>query len=102
MVPNGAAPAISVPHRSQSIRMVGSALLAGPMSKLSTIGWCAMLAGIALWTFGYFVAGHPALINWHAYAPWWIADFLPNIESEIGMVLAYGSMVLIYWPTKKD
>jgi hypothetical protein len=60
-----------------------------------------MLVGIVLWTFGYFVTGHPSLIDWQAHTPWWIADFLPNIESEIGMALAYVSMVLIYWPTKE-
>ena len=62
------------------------------MSKLPIIGWCAMVAGIALWTFGYFVTGHPSLIDWNAYTPWWIADFLPNIESEIGMALAYARL----------
>jgi hypothetical protein len=30
--------------------------------------------------------GNQALIDWHANTPWWISNFLPNIESEIGMV----------------
>ena len=61
-------------------------------------GWTLMLAGIALWGYGYFVPGRPPLFDWNANAPWWIADFLPNIESEIGLVLVVAAMIPIYWP----
>lgn len=71
------------------------------MSKLVIIGWIISLAGMALWLYGYFAIGNPPLIDWHANTPWWIADFLPNIESEIGMVLAFGGMVPIYWPPQR-
>jgi hypothetical protein len=47
------------------------------------------------------VAGNPALIDWHANTSWWIADFLPNIESEIGMALAFAGIVPIYWPGRR-
>ena len=46
--------------------------------------------------------GHPSLIDWHARSAWWIADFLPNLESEIGMVLAFVGMIPIYWPGRSD
>ena len=69
-----------------------------PLSKSVIIGYITSLAGTALWLYGYFEAGHPALIDWHTYTPWWIADFLPNMESEVGMVLVFVSMVPMYWP----
>ena len=67
------------------------------LSKPVIIGYITSLAGTALWLYGYFEAGHPALIDWHTYTPWWIADFLPNMESEIGMALVFASTVLMYW-----
>jgi len=70
------------------------------VTKRVVIGWAISLAGTALWIFGYFVTGHPSIVNWHAVTPWWIADFLPNIESEIGMVVMFAGMVPIYWPGK--
>ncbi len=71
------------------------------MSKPVIIGWIIMLAGTALWVYGYFVTGHPSLIDWRADTPWWIAEFLPNIESEIGMSLAFIGMAPIYWPAQR-
>ena len=68
------------------------------MSKISIIGWIIELGGTALWLYGYFATGSPTLINWHANTPWWIADFLPNLESEIGMLLVFVGMIPIYWP----
>ena len=71
------------------------------MSKRVVIGWIVSLTGTALWMYGYFVAGNPSLLDWRAAAPWWIADCLPNIESEIGMVLAFAGMVPIYWQSPR-
>ncbi len=71
------------------------------MSKAVIIGWIMLLSGTALWLYGYFATGNPTLINWHANTPWWIADFLPNIESEIGMTLVIIGMVPIYWPPRR-
>ncbi len=71
------------------------------LSKVVIVGWIIELAGIALWLYGYFATGHSALIDWHAYTPWWIADYLPNIESEIGMTLVCAAMVPIYWPSRR-
>jgi hypothetical protein len=70
------------------------------VSKAVIIGWVIMLAGTALWLYGYFATGNPSLIDWRAHAPWWVADWLPNIESEIGMALVLASMIPIYWPAQ--
>lgn len=72
------------------------------MSKAVILGWVITLVGSVLWIYGYFVTGSPTLFDWKAHTPWWIADFLPNIQTEIGMILTYGGMVFIYWPTKSD
>jgi hypothetical protein len=71
------------------------------MSMAVIIGWIIELVGMALWLYGYFATDHPSLVYWHAYTPWWIADYLPNIESEIGMVLVFAGMVPLYWPPRR-
>ena len=68
----------------------------------AVIGWIISSAGTALWVYGYFVAGHPPMIDWQSHTPWWIADYLPNIEAEIGMLLAFGGMIPIYWPRRSS
>jgi len=72
------------------------------VSKTVILGWIVELTGTALWLYGYFSAGHPSVFDWHATAPWWIADFLPNIESEIGMALVLAAMIPIYWPARRS
>jgi hypothetical protein len=72
------------------------------LSKSVIIGYLTSITGTALWLYGYFEAGHPVLIDWHTYTPWWIADFLPNMESEIGMALVFASTVLMYWPSGRE
>jgi hypothetical protein len=64
------------------------------------MGWLVESAGTALWLYGYFTAGSPSLVDWHVITPWWIADFLPNIESEIGMALVFVGMIPMYWPSR--
>jgi hypothetical protein len=71
------------------------------MSKLALVGWAIELLGAALWSYGYFVTGHPPIFDWKNNTPWWIADWLPNIESEIGMVLVVSALVPIYWPPER-
>ncbi len=68
------------------------------MTKTMIVGWSMELVGTAVWIYGYFAAGHPSFMDWHAHTPWWIADYLPNIESEIGMVLVFAGMIPMYWP----
>ena len=69
------------------------------MNKLFVFGWTAFLAGCAVWVYGYVNVGHPAFMDWQAQAPWWIADFLPNREAELGLLLCFISMIPMYWPT---
>lgn len=71
------------------------------MSKLIIAGWAVSLAGTALWIYGFFATGTPSLVNWAGIAPEWIAEFLPNMESEIGMVLAFAGMFPLYWPAAR-
>jgi hypothetical protein len=68
------------------------------VKKSLIVGYIVWLIGLAIWLYGYFVPGNPSLIDWRAHTPWWIADFLPNIVSEIGMVVMLLSMVPPYWP----
>jgi hypothetical protein len=66
------------------------------------VGWAIELIGMALWVYGYFVSGHPSLINWHDITPRWFADWLPNIEAEIGLALVLVGMIPIYWPSRQQ
>ena len=79
----------------------GGSLVGGSMSKPVIAGWILLIVGTILWLYGYFVTGHPALFDWQAHTPSWIADYLPNIESEIGMALVWASMIPMYWPKSK-
>ena len=67
--------------------------------KTNVVGWIIFLVGSATYLYGYFVGGHPPMVDWHARTPWWIADFLPNLECEIGMLVCVVGMVPMYWPT---
>ena len=70
------------------------------MAKRKVNGYFVSTVGSILWVYGYFTTGTPPLVDWHARAPEWIAKFLPNLESEIGMGLMFVAMVPIYWPTR--
>ena len=85
---------LSAAHASCVRRVTGAMITAA--------GWILQLTGLALWLFGYFTSGHPALIDWRALMPWWISDFLPNFETELGVVLMLVSIVPMYWPTRAE
>ncbi len=72
------------------------------MSNRVIIGWIIEIAGTALWLYGYFAPGNPSIVDWHAVAPRWVFDFLPNIESEIGMMLVVIGMFPLYWPARRE
>ena len=72
------------------------------MTKALIIGWLIELLGVAVWLYGYFSTGNPSIVDWPAIAPSWIAGLLPNIQSEIGMTLAFAGMIPIYWPRAKS
>jgi len=72
------------------------------VTKTAITGWAIFLLGSAIWLYGFFIAGHPPIIDWPAHTPWWIADFLPNLESELGLVLCIVGMVPMYWPASES
>jgi hypothetical protein len=45
-------------------------------------------AGCVLWAYGYFIANSLPFLNWPAFAPEWISDFLPTWEAELGLTLS--------------
>lgn len=64
----------------------------------TVVGWVVACIGTGVWLYGYLVPGSPSFVDWHAFTPWWIADFLPNKLCEIGMAIALASMIPMYWP----
>ena len=58
----------------------------------SRLSFAISVVGICIWAYGYLTTGHPRFVNWDGW-PWWIADFMPNVESEIGMGLLLASMI---------
>jgi hypothetical protein len=63
------------------------------MPNAKIIGWAIYAAGFVVWLFGYLSAGHVSVIDW----PWWISNFVPNLEAEVGLALMFASMIPIYW-----
>ena len=100
--PISAVMVIAMRAHESGLQMHENKSWAAQLNKPAILGWIASLAGMALWLYGYLVTGHPSLIDWRADTPWWIADFLPNIESEIGMALVCVGSVLVYWPLLSD
>jgi hypothetical protein len=70
------------------------------MSKIAMVGWGITLFGTLVWVYGYYTTGSPSIVDWRANAPAWIADYLPNKEAEIGMLMLCVGMIPIYWPRK--
>jgi hypothetical protein len=64
---------------------------------LITVGWAASIAGLALWAYGYFVGDRPPFVPWPSLVPHWISEWLPNMESEIGMLLLVFGSLPLYW-----
>lgn len=75
------------------------------LRTLTITGWALTLAGCVLWTAGYFITGSTPLLDWPAFSPSWISDYLPNWQSEVGMAAAcLGQIPLIYaeWKTPRQ
>ena len=94
-------------HRDLLLCLIDMALSAGRGSlwlrrrrTMIVTLWAAMIVGMALWGYGLFVTGHPPLIDWKSNTPWWIADYLPNMESELGLVLVCLGSLAPYWPRR--
>ena len=54
------------------------------------------LLGAALWIYGYFITGHEPLLAWTTIVPSWIAEFLPNLESEAGLALSLVGTIVVF------
>ena len=72
------------------------------LSKSVTIGYITSLAGTALWLYGYFAVGHQALIDWHTYTPWWIADFLRTQTLIAGFDVTIGKVAGVIGDTRTE
>ena len=55
------------------------------LSNIPVVG--LKLAGIALWLYGYLSEGTTSLIQWSSFSPEWISAYIPNLETEIGVLL---------------
>ena len=60
-----------------------------------------MTAGFAAWGYGDFVTGHPPIVDWPSLAPNWIAEFIPNLEAEIGLIIMILAMIPAYWRSNR-
>ena len=68
-------------------------------AKMKTLEMSANIVSVLgglLWVYGYFVVGHASLLNWPSFSPSWVSEFLPNLESEIGMVACITGMIVAY------
>ena len=63
---------------------------------LSIIGWGGYIVGGLLWLFGYLVTGTKALVDWASISPTWVAEFMPNLEAELGMLVMRIAMVPLF------
>ena len=61
------------------------------------VGWGLSIIGTALWGYGYFIHGLPPLVDWQAFTPAWVADFLPNRQAEAGFALMIVGSIPVYW-----
>ena len=57
------------------------------MKSLYITGWTLNIVGIALWLYGYLSEGTASLLDWSSFAPEWISAYIPNLETEIGILL---------------
>jgi hypothetical protein len=68
------------------------------VANAKSIGWAVYAVGFLIWLFGYLSIGHASVFDWGVAMPWWISNFVPNREAELGLALMFASMVPIYWP----
>ena len=74
----------------------------GLMGILSIVGWIGYVAGGLLWLYGYLVTGTKALVDWASISPTWVAEFMPNLEAELGMLVMCIFMVPVFWNAVKQ
>jgi hypothetical protein len=66
------------------------------------IGWAATLLGSAVWIYGYFASGSSSIMDWPAFAPHWIAEYLPNWQAEVGMAFMVLGSIPFYYAQIQD
>ena len=65
---------------------------------IKAAGWLIHTAGLILWLYGYLSTQNILpVLDWGNFSPWWIADFIPNVQAELGIALMLVSMIPIYW-----
>ena len=65
---------------------------------IKAAGWLIYTAGLILWLYGYLSTQNiPPFLDWRNFSPWWIADFIPNVQAELGIAVMLVSMIPIYW-----
>ena len=64
---------------------------------LKTVGWIISIVGAALYCYGYFADGGPAIIEWPLYLPDWAVQFVPNWQAESGFALSIVGAIPIYY-----
>lgn len=48
---------------------------------IKAAGWLIYTAGLILWLYGYLSTQNiPPFLDWRNFSPWWIADFIPNVQ----------------------
>ena len=72
------------------------------MSILSIVVWGGYIVGGLLWLYGYLVTGTKALVDWASLSPTWVAEFMPNLEAEMGMLVMCIAMVPLFWNAVKQ
>src|SRR5262249_38474060 len=66
------------------------------MKNLEVAASIASVLGGLLWVYGYFVVGHPSLLDWSSFSPVWVSSFIPHFEADIGMVVSVTGMIVAY------
>ena len=69
----------------------------GRMLNAKCIGWAIYAVGFVIWLFGYLSPVHAPAFHWDVATPWWISNFVPSLEAELGLTLMFASMIPIYW-----
>jgi hypothetical protein len=72
------------------------------MGILGIVGWIGYVAGGLLWLYGYLVTGTKALVDWVSISPAWVAEFMPNLQAELGMLVMCIAMVPLFWNAVKQ
>lgn len=65
--------------------------------QLFIAGWAIAIIGMAVWIYGLYAPGGYTVVDWETHTPSWVAEFLPNWLSEVGLVFSMVGMVPVYY-----